>query len=410
MPAIEKPLSEITVSDLQELVELGIQEGREIEYKEYLDLSTDENDHKATFIGEVTSFANSQGGDLIVGLPDNDGTPSKVTGIPLDKGIDHTLEQWASVLRRQTDPSLPTAAFDIEAIPVEDDRAVVIVRTERSWRAPHRVALNDRFYGRSPSGKVRLDTGELRRRFRESEQRAEQAQEFRAERIASIQARETPVPLQKGPVLALHVVPFTAFTPGEEIDVEQASVLKKGAPRLLGPRPEGNVERHTLEGLVTCVLDPNDEQPAYTLTFRSGAIEAVVTELFQSTTETHERPSINGTGLRTTLEATLPRFCRFLLRQDVRPPFAVFLTIIGAAGYTVQHRSRTGGSRHALDRDVAQLPEQVIERIDDPDPEPRSFSSEPGVRPSVDEPYSDVIDALMDPLWQAVGRSGEPGR
>jgi hypothetical protein len=344
MPAIKKPLSEITITDLQELIELGVQESKEIEYKEYLDLSTDANNHKSKFVGEVTSFANAQGGDLIVGLPDDDGTPSKVAGIPLDKGIDHTLEQWASVLRRQTDPSLPTAAFDIEAIPVEDEQAVVITRIERIWRAPHRVALNDRFYGRSPSGKVRLDTGELRRRFRESEQRSEQAQEFCADRIARIQARETPVPLLDGPILALHVVPFTAFTPGEEIDVEQASVLKKGAPRLLGPRPEGKRERHTLEGLVTCILDPEDEQPAYTLTFRSGAIEAVVTELFQSTTDTHNRPSIQGSELRNALEATLPRFCRFLIRQDVRPPFAVFLTVIGATGYTVQHRSGKGSA------------------------------------------------------------------
>lgn len=410
MPAIEKPLSEITKSDLQRLVDLGIQEGKEIEYKEYLDLSTDANNHKATFVGEATSFANARGGDLIVGLPEEDGKPSKVAGIPLEKGIDQALEQWNSVLRRQTDPTLPTAAFDIDAIPVEEDRAVVVVRVEQSWRAPHRVALNDRFYGRSPSGKVRLDTGELRRRFRQSEQRAEQAQKFRADRIAKIQARNTPVPLQEGPVLTLHVVPFTAFTPGEEINVEQASVLNKGAPRLLGTRPEGEIERHTLEGLVTCVLDPADEQPAYTLTFRSGAIEAVATELFQSPTGSHERPSIDGSGLRTSLEATLPRFCRFLLRQDVRPPFAVFLTVIGANGYTVQRRSGKRESRHALDRDVAQLPEQVIERIDDPDPEPRTFSSEPGVRPSVGEPYSNVIDTLMDFIWQAVGQNGEPGR
>jgi hypothetical protein len=88
----------------------------------------------------------------------------------------------------------------------------------------------------------------------------------------------------------------------------------------------------------------------------------------------------------------------------------VFLTVIGANGYTVQRRSGKRESRHALDRDVAQLPEQVIERIGDPDPEPRTFSSEPGVRPSVEEPYSNVIDALMDFIWQAVGQNGEPGR
>lgn len=407
MPVIDKPLEDIEISDLQELIELGVQEGKEIEYKKFMDISTDANDHKETFVGEVTSFANTQGGDLIVGLPDDDGTPQKVAGFPLTDGIDTTLERWSNVIRRQTDPTLPTAAYDIEAIPTENDRAVVIVRVERSWRSPHRVALNDRFYGRSPSGKVRLDAGELRRRFRESEQRQEQVQEFRAERVAEIQAGETPVPIQDGPVVSLHVVPFSSFDFETEIDVSQATVLHKGAPRLFGPKPQGSTERYTIDGLVTCMNEPTQEQPAYTLTFRSGAIEAVAVDMFHPPSSSYDYPYLDSSRLRTSLEATLPRFCRFLLRQDVYPPFAVFLTVIGASEYTVQQRQGSGG-RYLFDREVAQLPVEVIEQVPNPNPEPLTFSSEPGVHPSADEPYDTLIDNLMDSLWQAIGQSGEP--
>ena len=132
MTAIEKSLSEIETDDLEELVELNVQEGKGIEYKEYLDLSDDENDHKAKFVDEVTSFANDQGGDLLVGVPDDDGAPKGAGGFPLEKSADDTINKWQSVIRRHTDPTLPAAAFDIRAISTEDNRAVIIVRVERS--------------------------------------------------------------------------------------------------------------------------------------------------------------------------------------------------------------------------------------------------------------------------------------
>lgn len=47
---IEKSLEEIILDDIQQLVDDGVQEGKEIEYKEFLNL--DEDDHKEKLLGK----------------------------------------------------------------------------------------------------------------------------------------------------------------------------------------------------------------------------------------------------------------------------------------------------------------------------------------------------------------------
>lgn len=64
---LDKPLDEVTEAGIQELVDESVFESKEIEYKEFLNPS-DDSDHKTKLLAEVTSFANTRGGDLIVGM------------------------------------------------------------------------------------------------------------------------------------------------------------------------------------------------------------------------------------------------------------------------------------------------------------------------------------------------------
>jgi predicted HTH transcriptional regulator len=61
-----KPLTEIDESDLQTLVDNGVREGKEIEYKEALTLFSPEQ--KQEFLNDVSSFANTNGGLLFYGI------------------------------------------------------------------------------------------------------------------------------------------------------------------------------------------------------------------------------------------------------------------------------------------------------------------------------------------------------
>src|SRR5258708_28043637 len=77
-----KPLAEIDESDLQTLVDNGVREGKEIEYKEALTLFSPEQ--KQEFLNDVSSFANTNGGLLFYGIresTDDAGVPLEVCGL-----------------------------------------------------------------------------------------------------------------------------------------------------------------------------------------------------------------------------------------------------------------------------------------------------------------------------------------
>jgi predicted HTH transcriptional regulator len=70
---IHKRLEEIQETDLDHLVANGVPEGKTIEYKEILPGNSDGD--KKEFLADVSSFANTTGGDLIFGVDEAKGTP-----------------------------------------------------------------------------------------------------------------------------------------------------------------------------------------------------------------------------------------------------------------------------------------------------------------------------------------------
>ena len=76
---IQKPMRDIGPEDFQQLVTNKVAESRTLEYKQSLPGATD--GEKKEFLADVSSFANSVGGDLLYGIMEarEDG---KTTGIP----------------------------------------------------------------------------------------------------------------------------------------------------------------------------------------------------------------------------------------------------------------------------------------------------------------------------------------
>lgn len=380
---ISSSLDEITIDDLQRLVEDRVSEGKTIEYKRELNLN--DIDHKRTLFSEVVSFANARGGDLVLGVDDDeDGVAVDISGMDVDS-VDETRGQITHLLRQKVEPPIPPGLLEIKHLDLDNSRTVFIIRVRESWRSPHRELINRQFYGRSSHGKEPLDVDEIRQHVLLSETNAEQIREFRTDRIARIQAGRTPVPVEEGPKVVLHVVPFNAFTPGTQIDIQAASIRQENAPRLLRSTAKGSHERFTADGLVTYWSSLPDSQRSYTLTFRSGVIEAVSGKHFRSDTE--DMPFITGGVLRSSLEFSLDRYCGFLDTQDVAPPVFAFLSLIDAEDYGIKKTSESPWPPdYAIGESVALLPEQVIEDFDDLDP---------------------VVDSLMDFVWNAGGYSEE---
>lgn len=63
-------LDDITITTLRSLIASGTPERKQLKFKRQLDPSN--KDHKSKLLANTTSFANTIGGDLLIGVPDPD--------------------------------------------------------------------------------------------------------------------------------------------------------------------------------------------------------------------------------------------------------------------------------------------------------------------------------------------------
>jgi predicted HTH transcriptional regulator len=103
---IPKSVDQIVESDLQDLIDSKVGERKTLDYKRDLPKGTPADRDK--FLANVSSFANTSGGDLVYGIeaPSGTGEPISIPGLDLSKPEDEKLrlEQY---LQSGLRPTLP---------------------------------------------------------------------------------------------------------------------------------------------------------------------------------------------------------------------------------------------------------------------------------------------------------------
>ena len=165
----------------------------------------------------------------------------------------------------------------VRAVGLAGGGCILIVRVPRSFIPPHRVTYKNRnrFWARASSGKYEPNVEELRHLFNEAPRLAERFASFRMDRLIKIAAGETPVPLDPGGKLALHVVPLPAFADGRHLDVVSAAAAGTHLPLPPGGMSGANRLGVNLDGLVNYIDRSVRMRQGYAQFFRSGAIEGV---------------------------------------------------------------------------------------------------------------------------------------
>ena len=105
---IPKRFEEIEYSDLEALLNNQVPEGKTIEYKEILPSNSDKD--KVKFLAGVSAFANTDGGDFIIGIKAKDGIPTNLVGIK-SANLDEEVLRLEQILQNLIEPRIPS--FDI---------------------------------------------------------------------------------------------------------------------------------------------------------------------------------------------------------------------------------------------------------------------------------------------------------
>lgn len=343
---INKPLKEITLADLQQLISEGVGESKTLEYKQELPANGDGGQVK--ILRSISSLANTAGGDLLYGIAADEGIPTGLPGLDI-ASQDEVLLRLESLCRDGLSPRLPHIEFHF--VPVGSAKSVLVVRVKRSWSAPHRVVAggHSHFYGRNSAGAYQLDVGELRAAFNLSESVAERIRAFRVGRMLAVEDGESPVPLMEGAKLILHLIPLSSF-----VSSEQPISFQKHDQQLLQLSPMGSVgwdSKYSLEGRVAFSGGGGKPSRAYTLAYRSGIVEAVAT-MTKSDDEAYIFPAYEKEVV-----IASERFLKAMVGMGLEPPFFVLLSFVGVRGYSMYLRFNSPDS---ITKNSIGIPEVIL--------------------------------------------------
>jgi hypothetical protein len=374
---LEKALESLTEENLKELIEDQVLEKKRLDYKLLLPGSSDGD--KKEFLADVSSFANSSGGDLIYGISQdsNTGLPLELVGVDC-ANTDMEILRLESIIREGIEPRIPSIA--VQPVKLANSKVVLILRIQKSWALPHRIKFKEdhHFWARATNGKYKLDIGELRDAFTLRENLNERINRFREDRIAKIFANETPIPFYDNAKIVLHLVPLSSFDPSTLYDLTKI----KSRIALYEPiRTMSWSSRYNLEGLLAYSANDSGLSHAYTQLYRNGIIEAVDGLMLKPDRGKH----IPSVAYEEELLRSLAKYLSALKFLKVEMPIIVFLTLVDVKGYSMVTDAFFEDDKYTLDKDVLILPESIVE--------------------SYDEKPQAILKAEFDAIWNACGYS-----
>jgi hypothetical protein len=380
---IQKQFDRIEKTDIESLVANAVEEGRTIEYKHELPGGKDAE--KKEFLADVSSFANASGGDLLFGVEEQRGTDGKPTGIPAAvpgvavQNADAEIRRLENIIRDGIRPRI--AGIYLRTVDGFANGPVLLIRIQKSYAAPHMVTFQEhsRFYSRNSRGKYALDVGEIRSAFALSESLPERIRRFRDERLVRIVAGETPMPLNEGPKVVLHVLPFDALDPTTHVNLEQVA---RRSEKLCPMYSSGWDSRYNFDGYL---CHNTKEKPrichSYAQFLRSGAIEAVDARILINDNGDRLFPA---PAVERELIEAVERYLTIYKALQIEPPIVLMVSLLGVRAYYI-----TGGAfrdlQGSFDRDSLLLPDLLIEDL------------------AADLPS--LFKPAFDAMWQASGWS-----
>jgi hypothetical protein len=357
MPNLEPITSEYVVR----LIEQEVYERKTLDYKRDLAGGTDQE--KKEFLADVSSFANTEGGELIFGVEAAAGIPTKVLGVTVGN-LDAEKLRLQNIIRDGLQPRLPTPP-EMELVTIQDGKSVLVIRIPKSWRSPHRVIFggHGHFYARNSNGKYQLDVGELRDAMVRGESANERIRAFRAERVIAVKSGATPISVEDAPRQIVHLLPLSAFAAAGTVEISEAirSIATNRLVHLkpLG-RPTGWDQRVNLDGRVVFAVTHANSR-SYTQYYRSGIIEAVGTLRVVSGDSPPSSSYILAPHWVMELREFLVRSFALMNELELSPPIIFFFSLTGIKGLALAMDPYLPVYGSEFEADDIILVEQIVE-------------------------------------------------
>lgn len=177
-----RPLRDITEADIRRLIDSGLEEHLQLEYKSAL---YEDNDRgRREFLLDVCMFANASGGILIIGIPERRDDQGQPTGVPDPEGVlgldvpnpEVVLNAYDARVMEAIEERLPLEATSIN---VGNGRRLLAMRVPNSASKPHSVRHQGHIYfpSRRERQRYHLTVREIKEQVMRTASRLQQAEE-----------------------------------------------------------------------------------------------------------------------------------------------------------------------------------------------------------------------------------------
>jgi hypothetical protein len=367
---------DIAEAELNDLVQASVPEGLAIEYKREPYGNSDADKKEA--LKDISSFANSAGGHLIIGMEETNGVATGLRGLP---GVDPDalITRLESLVRDGVEPRI--VGVRMRAVRLGRGGAALVIRIPRSWNPPHRVsaARTNRFYVRNSGGAHEASVEELRVLFTLAADARKRIETFRTHRLAMIAAGAGPLPLSRGGRLIIHMIPLSAVSQAVAIDLERAFEARFQFRPMTS---DTMTRRFNLDGVVH--VNPREDRPGYTQVFREGIVEATLSNILWELSPGN--PVCEAKQITTEITEVIPGYLEGLQALDVPPPIVVLVSLQGVAGAKLIVFNPAGTVEQLFpSSDPLILPDVVVDNYGSP------------------RDYLRALKPVFDALWNAAG-------
>lgn len=321
---IERPLDQISPSDLAGLIDQKRAEGRRLEFKRALPDGGDRAVRE--LLADVSSFANTDGGDILFGVAeDGNGVAEAIIGVPVET-LDADILRVEGQIRDCLDPRLPS--LHIHPVQLETGRAVIVLRVGASLVAPHRLVHKgvSRFFARNSRGKFEMDTSELRLAFAATDEMPRKLRDLHSRAIAATVGQDMPCRLASGPVAILTVAPLSILREARDLPVTRETAV-------LPPRLSGYDFIVGLDGVI--VHSPIDEDTNAVRTWSVNHRRGYVDFAWTIGRVTDDGPLIWRKYFEGELAALSRSTLARLRSHGLEGPWVAMVTVRGAAGFRI---------------------------------------------------------------------------
>jgi hypothetical protein len=259
-----KPLREIRENEIRVLIDSGLEEHLQLEYKSAL---YEDNDRgRREFLLDICMFANSSGGILLIGIPERRDDQGQPTGVPDAAGAvglevpnpEAVLTAYDARVTEAIEERLP---LESAAIDVGNGRRVLAVRVPNSTRKPHSVRQQGHIYfpARRERQRYHLSVREIKELVMRTASRLQQAEELLGSAFRAV-ARSSDVPYMMIGMIPVFYEDFLVDVRNPNVLLAVGNFSRTGNREYVNPI-------YTFTG-----IERREQRFEYTVTFRRNGL------------------------------------------------------------------------------------------------------------------------------------------